>query len=684
MNKYFRTDKYNQSVYMTVKGVSVAVPKSVATVEITNYDNKYDRHTHVTIEAIEAIECEALGVRLGIDTYMDTFPAWNDKFFPTALRCEKEGFWGMFVSPLGKIMAVACKGEIVSWKNEYNKTSYGMGSDVGHRIYTSSIELFNIHKQPSRHCLGAREIKKNDKYNVDIFYKLVDSVQLGYEFISDKTGIKFDLPSRYLLEPNEKFSYKGEDRSIEDFGRHIISGDGDAETSVYVRRDWFYYLEQASRSAEKCQQKPGTHVESWYGYFTRVAYAKIINNDEYTASLVAEFEQFYQVMTNRRGLLALKSMPSRIQNTSGFLELLTQFHYLTGDMKYMDRANTNAKILLKSQHADGSYRSHNVHYTCVIYPAKSMLMLAIREREIGLLERSKIHWESARRAIYDLHKHKDNIGTEGEMTFEDGMISCEVLQLAFLAYHEDKMRESLTQVAVDVFEKHKCLQQIIIPDSRSFGATLRFWEARYDVNFRSNMLNTPHGWTSWKNCASYYLYMLTGKYEYLKLTMDTMGACMQVISASGELNWAFIADPCIVGEQFKCGVDVKPVLVPTVVGEDYLPMISDWYRQNPKKLIHQYIISFKSLNMRISRGGSCDNDVHEHFKCLNETVFGKAFAHQKEEGVYELYNCYLEGDTLLTNDEYVRAYVVRATSEGIINISGKEYKVIKGINEIRL
>ena len=683
MEKYFRTDKYKQSVYLTVDSQSVEVTKNLAEVSITNSDSDGERHTLVSVIAKQDISCEALGIRLGIDTYMDTFPEWNEKFFPTALRCEKEGFWGMFMSPLGKIMVVAIKDKIVSWKNEYNRSNY-IVSDVGHRIYTSSVEMFNVHKQPDRHLASAKDVKNGDKFEVEIFYKIVDNVQSGYDYITEKTGIKFEIPSRFVVEKNEPFDFKGSEMTLPTFGRHVISENDEAEASVFVRKDWFYYIEKASKSAEKCQQKAGSHVESWYGYFTRVAYAKIINNCDYTNQLVSEFESFYRLITNRKGILAKKAHPKRIQNASGLFELLVEFYSLTGDMKYMDRANTNAKELLDSQHQDGSYRSHNIHYTCVIYPAKSMLMLAIKEREIGLLERSTIHWDSARRAIYDLHKFKDNIGTEGQMTFEDGMISCEVLQLAFWAYNEDKMREGLTEVAEEIFEKHKCLQQLIIPDCRTFGATLRFWEARYDINFRYNMLNTPHGWTSWKNCACYYLYMLTGKFEYLKSTMDTMGACMQVIDDKGVLNWAFVADPCIVGELFEQGKDGRAELVPSVVGEQYLPMISDWYRQNPKKLIFQYVLSFKALNIKKSLGGSCDNDVHEHFKCLNETVFGKAFVHQHDETRNELYNCYEKDGVFMSNDKHVNKYVVRAIKDGNVNISGKTYFVNKGINEIQV
>lgn len=48
------------------------------------------------------IVLDCLEFRLEIDSYMDSYPRWNRKFFPTALRCEKSGFWSYFMSPEGK------------------------------------------------------------------------------------------------------------------------------------------------------------------------------------------------------------------------------------------------------------------------------------------------------------------------------------------------------------------------------------------------------------------------------------------------------------------------------------------------------------------------------------------------------------------------------------------------------
>ena len=47
------------------------------------------------------------GIELGIDTYMDRYPEWNDKFFPTLMMCEPHHFYGYLQSPSGRMKAVA-------------------------------------------------------------------------------------------------------------------------------------------------------------------------------------------------------------------------------------------------------------------------------------------------------------------------------------------------------------------------------------------------------------------------------------------------------------------------------------------------------------------------------------------------------------------------------------------------
>ena len=108
------------------------------------------------------------------------------------------------------------------------------------------------------------------------------------------------------------------------------------------------------------------------------------------------------------------------------------------DEKWLILAQKLANFLTDHcQAADGSFRNgRGIHYTCVLYIAKSLLELWQAERHLpqyaALTEK---HFSSVKRAVDELVLHPDDIGTEGEHTFEDGMLACEFLQITFLALH---------------------------------------------------------------------------------------------------------------------------------------------------------------------------------------------------------------------------------------------------------
>ena len=153
----------------------------------------------------------------------------------------------------------------------------------------------------------------------------------------------------------------------------------------------------------------------------------------------------------------------------------------------------------KIQGPDGAYRSQGTHYTAVIYTAKSMLELVAAEEKLIAnpvwKERHERHLNSARKAVDDLCGRLDDIETEGDMTFEDGMITCSALQLGMygLQTTEPSQQKKYSEAARYLMDKHKCLEQLLIPDCRMRGATLRYWEA-LDVYFIPNQaMNSPHG-----------------------------------------------------------------------------------------------------------------------------------------------------------------------------------------------
>ena len=130
-------------------------------------------------------------------------------------------------------------------------------------------------------------------------------------------------------------------------------------------------------------------------------YAKIIKDSEYTKNLCNEFDSFFKNITKglKHKKLKPKALPHRLQNVSAMISLLTDFYELTENKNILTMPMIWQMAYETAKQKDGSYRSFATHYTCVIYPAKSMLELAVTERNAGLSECSKIHFSSARKAI---------------------------------------------------------------------------------------------------------------------------------------------------------------------------------------------------------------------------------------------------------------------------------------------
>lgn len=691
----FREDRYGRSFFISENGKEKDIPYRKGKtlfegleIDVEETGDGTCLEIKIDIKGKGLEKADILGFRLGIDTCMESYPEWNSVFFPTALRCEKEGFYSLFRTPDGEMLSVCSPDPVRSWRNEYAKLT---GGEVGHRIHTSSVEFINRFRQPERH-----PDNPDGDISCTLYYFFPENEEELKTLTEKYSGIRIPEINRFTLLPGETLYVDGKpyDKPLKK-GINLLSFDKSAEVRVYVRDSWFRYLKAGAEAAERCQQKPGSHCESYYGLFTMAEYGKIIKDPEYTLKAASEFDRLLDTMTFK-GFLRIKACPHRLQNVSTLISLSADYYELTGNEKYLETGNRFASWLMHLQWRDGSYRNFGIHYTCVIYPAKSMLEFSLTEEEAyrktgnrKYLKRSRKHRKSAERAIDNLILLKDNIDTEGQSTFEDGMISCEVLQIAYLGLLTDdrEKRKEATEAAEYLIRKHRCLEQTLIPDCRTRNCTLRFWEARYDINYFQNMLNSPHGWTSWKNYGTYYLYLLTENPEYLRDLMDTMGACMQCVDSEGNLNWAFVPDPYIKGKSLcrEKTVPGRAGFCERETGEAYLPVISDWYRQDPDKLVWQYIRHPDvPIFRKLDYGGSCDNNVHEHFKCLAETVFGKAFIHENDNGETETFNCRMDDGVFSTDDTFVKTVIYRAGRDKEVSLSGKIRKLKKGINIIEL
>lgn len=603
-------------------------------------------------------------VNFGVDTEMAKFPDWNERFFPTLLRCEKTHFWGYFMRPDGVILAVASPDPVVSWANGYN--------DGGHRLFTSCLDFLNTAPQPARHPHVPQSLAPGESRQWRVVLAPLDNLTEVQPTLAKAAGIPMIALDRPTVEAGQmargvvtspaaikSFSVAGPDGNNvpsalrdgtfsfqpEQAGVYAITvttqDEKVAEALVARRMPWSWYAQQARASAVAKPQKASTHTESWYGLFSGYIARRYFPDGALDAAIDAKFAELAPLMydVNNRA-----PKFHRVQNDACWASLLVDRYEATGDIASLEFAAALADYLIANQSSDGAYRNGKAHYTCVVYIAKSVM--EVMEAERALAEKDSVwkarydrHAASVRLAVDDLAERLDNIGTEGEATYEDGMISCEFTQLAMYALLQTDpgLRQKYLAAAKKVTSGHRCLSQILIPDCRMNGGSLRYWESQYDVMTHPNMLNSPHGWSAWQFYGLWYLYQLTGEKEYLRQAMNGLSSCVQLIDfKTGDLRWAFVPDPCVHARVFEQDPanPGKGIWNQRVIGEQYLPMISGWYRAAPSA----YVTGYFGMDGK-QEGGCCDNDVHEIFKCLGEIALTSAYVVENPDGTLETWNC---------------------------------------------
>jgi hypothetical protein len=620
---------------------------------------------------------------------MDSFPHWNKVYFPTMMRCERNFFWGYLMNPEGDILTVASPDPIASWNHSY-KTG-------GHRIFTTNLDLMHCLPLPERHPQNLYSLKPKEGKTWTIYLEPASDLQKVKTIVSKSTkAVILDSP-QYSITEGESFSItaSGEVKSLyllipegkqidlkpastvsftpqNGIGKYKLvaeSADGKISEAVFtVRNPWSWYLQQARKNAIMQEQKGGSHTESWYGLFSMFLAQKYYPDSTLLNKSLDKFNEIYPLMYQMDGtpksrlLWGSWDITNRIQNTAVMASLLADMSSTLQDTIYLAKASTMCDFLLKSQDTKGAYRNGKTHYTSVVYIAKSVLEVCEQEKLLAKnnniwLKRYERHFASAKKAIDELTLSRDNIETEGEMTYEDGMISCSYTQISMLAtLTANKTERDKYIAAAEYLRKgHQCLSQLLIPDSRMNGGSLRYWESQYDILSFENMMSSPHGWSAWRIYGLYYLYQLKGNAELLDQMYNALGACVQLLDENtGELRWAFCVDPYVTGnpalnnlnkkfthDQMKggnllvkdslfTGRENRGVRINKPVGEQYLNMISCWYKAKPDTWVTGYWEP---------DGGCCDNDVHEIFKCLEETALTNAFVVELNDGSIKGYNC---------------------------------------------
>lgn len=612
------------------------------------------------------------GLKLGIDTYMEKYPEWNHKFFPTLMRNERSHFYGYMQTPGGSVLGIISPDAVASWSVDYN-----LGYQdpppfwfMGHRIESLNLDLMNALPLPAHNPQNQWMLKDGETRTWTVAFVNIASLN-DYERTMNKLTAMpmLEMPNT-ACDANGKveFAVYGSKPEVSvvgadgktirltqrtSGGRNIYAcvlpepGQYDVKATVEGRtltgmlvrpKSWQWAMERAREGALKYHQKATSHIESWYGFHSSFIAAKYFKEPKLDAKLSQRFDYLYTLLHDTVSVEP-KFHKSRIQNTSGTIGMLVDKYEAYGNLADLRHASQLADWLVdNNQRKDGAYVNRNTVYTSVIYVAKSILELALVEKRLGATDKfwadkAAKHYESAKRAIDQLVGADGDFETEGELTFEDGMISCSALQIGMLALmqNDDNVRRKYCNAMLKILNSHDCLTQLRVPDARRRGGTMRYWEAQYDVQMLPNMFNSPHGWSGWRAYATYYAYLLTGNERWLRESYNAASAfsCLADYK-TGDLRWAFVVDPYLRVTQ-ACSADTHvtadslsfgnphPQLYKTrqfTIGEQYVPMISDWQTVNTQ-----------------------DNDVHELFKYIGESMLTNAFVIEREDGQLYGYNC---------------------------------------------
>lgn len=660
-----------------------------------NYSLKYaveNGSMRLTVSCKNTSKADMKNIRLsmpiGINNCMTSYPQWRSIYFPTLLKCEKTHFWGYFMNPKGGILTIASPDPIASYHLEYNNSSENFSS--GHLIYTSTLDFLNPGPLPQENPANCSGLRKGETRTWSIYLTGANELSEVKSVVSKQTQAPFIESPLYTIKKGDSFQFafsaekkpnvkiitpdkKTRSITVQSLGNgqyeakytpkegegvyELYASDGKRISQGWfsVRYSWADYIKGARQASLDYPQKASSHTESWYGFLSSYLAKAYFPDAETDAKVEDMFNEVFPLMYDTETIIPTAEH-NRIQNHSMMASLFALRYKASKNMKDLFAASALADFLMSKQSPDGAYRSGKVHYTSVIYIAKSIMEVMELEKELAATSdywasTYQRHYASVKKAIDELVLNLDNLETEGENTYEDCMIASSYGQIAMFALLQPEgsaERAHYLKAAEYFVEGHRCLSQLLIPDSRVNGGSIRFWESQYDILTYPNFINSPHGWSAWRIYGLKYMYQLTGEERYLTDMMNSLGTCAQLLNPkTGVLNWAFVSDPYVEVKYFTedSKQKGKGIHVDKVIGREYLPMISNWYRA-PKDT---WVSGYWEYD-----GGCCDNDVHEIFKCVGEVALTSAYFHLRDDGTFIVWNCTAkkEGDSwVVTPDE---------------------------------
>ena len=327
---------------------------------------------------------EKAGLRLGIDTYMDKYPDWFGKYFPTLMRCEQTHFYGYLQTPAGHTLGIVSPQPVASWSVEYNLGYQDPAPHwfMGHRIESLNLDLMNALPLPDRHPQDLWMLKQGESKTWIIALVDIDRPEEFEENVHQLAGVPVLRMPQTTCRPGEEISFDvlSADAVVtvcDDQGRELplqktshagdvqrmactlpqvglytvraVEGDKVAEGVLSAHASWQWTLEQARANAWKYHQKATSHIESWYGFYSAFEAAKHFPEKELDHKLRDRFDYLFDLLHD-----TVKMEPkyhvSRIQNTSGTINLLVYKYAAYRDVEDLKKAARLADDLRGQEH----------------------------------------------------------------------------------------------------------------------------------------------------------------------------------------------------------------------------------------------------------------------------------------------------------------------------------------------
>ena len=309
-------------------------------------------------EGTQAVTNLQASVRLGVDTSMEKFPDWNDRYFPTLLRCEATHFWGYLMTPRGRILTVGSPDPIASWHLDYKQFE--------HRIYTATLDLLNPGPLPARHPQRLDTLKPGERKQWTIYLEPVESLEDVKPRLAASLGAPMIECDRYTVEPGDTVNvtvFGGKSRRYQPGDKpgmyqltETNAAGKIAQARISVRHPWSWYAKQARAEAIAKPQKGSSHTESWYGFFSCYSAQQLFPDAALDAAAAAKFDEIWPLMYDLQ-----KQTPTvwrnRIQNHACAAGLLAAKYRATGDIRDLEFAASLADFMLTTQSPDGAYRN---------------------------------------------------------------------------------------------------------------------------------------------------------------------------------------------------------------------------------------------------------------------------------------------------------------------------------------